>query len=151
HRDIHGHVDLRVLEWAYLNSYYQTGLKSLLDRAVLEHVELNHEMDVLQDVEKIDEIPFDFVRRRMSVVVSHPDRARVLICKGAVDEMFGVCTSVDVASGVEPFSETRRAEATRVVRELNEEGFRVVAVAHKTVRADQQVFAVADEAELVLA
>src|ERR1700682_1988103 len=69
HRNIRGEVDLRVLEYAYLNSYYQTELKTLLDRAVLAHGELEHELDVLQHAEKIDEIPFDFLRRRMSVVV----------------------------------------------------------------------------------
>jgi len=151
HRDIRGEVDLRVLEYAYLNSYYQTGLKNLLDRAVLEHAELKHELNVLQHAEKIDEIPFDFVRRRMSVVVSHPSRERVLICKGAVEEIFPLCTHVDVGESVEPFAAERREQATSVVRDLNEDGFRVVAVAHRTVAASQDVFGVQDERELVLA
>jgi Mg2+-importing ATPase len=150
HRDIYGQVDLRVLEYAYLNSYYQTGLKNLLDRAVLEHVELEHELDVLQHADKVDEIPFDFVRRRMSVVVNHPSRERVLICKGAVDETVAICSHVDVREAIEPLSETLRAQAMRVVRELNQDGFRVVAVAHRTV-ASQDVFTVADERDLVLA
>ena len=90
HRDIRGEVDLRVLENAYLNSYYQTGLKNLLDRAVLEHAELRHKLDVLQLADKVDEIPFDFLRRRMSVVVTNAARERVLICKGAVEEVFTI-------------------------------------------------------------
>ena len=151
HRDIYGALDLRVLEYAYLNSYYQTGLKNLLDRAVLEHAELEHKIDVLQHADKVDEIPFDFVRRRMSVVVSHPSRERVLICKGAVEELVAICSHVDVRETVEPLSETLRDQAMRVVRELNEDGFRVVAVAHKTMPTSQDVFSVADERDLVLA
>jgi len=151
HRDIYGQIDLRVLEYAYLNSYYRTGLKNLLDRAVLEHVELEHELDVLQHAEKVDEIPFDFVRRRMSVVVSHPSRERVLICKGAVEEIVAICGRVDVGDAGEPLSDGVRDQAMRVVRELNEDGFRVVAVAHKTVPTSQDVFSVADERDMVLA
>jgi Mg2+-importing ATPase len=151
HRDVRGDIDLRVLEYAYLNSYYQTGLKNLLDRAVLEHTELEHEVDVLQHAEKVDEIPFDFLRRRMSVVVTHPSRERVLICKGAVEEVFAICTRVDLGDEVLPFSDALCDQATAVVRELNEDGFRVVAVAHKSVSASRDVYAVADEQDLVLA
>ena len=150
HRDIRGQVDLRVLEYAYLNSYYQTGLKNLLDRAVLEHAELRHELDVLQHAEKVDEIPFDFERRRMSVVVAHPTRERILICKGAVEEVLGICTQVDIGRETLPLSPARLERAHEVVRGMNEDGFRVVAVAHKTVPASNDVYAVADEHDLVL-
>src|ERR1700730_12668498 len=151
HRNIRGDVDLRVLEYTYLNSYYQTGLKNLLDRAVLEHVELEHEIDVLQHAEKVDEIPFDFLRRRMSVVVTNPSRERVLICKGAVEEVFSICTQVDLDEHVVPLSDALRDQADAVVRALNEDGFRVVAVAHKTVPITTDIFSVADEHDLVLA
>ena len=151
HHNIRGDVDLRVLEYAYLNSYYQTGLKNLLDRAVLAHGELEHELDVLQHAEKIDEIPFDFLRRRMSVVVSSPARERVLICKGAVEEVFAICTQVDLGDQVLPFSDALCDQATAVVRVLNEDGFRVVAVAHKTVPVSKDLYSVADEQDLVLA
>jgi Mg2+-importing ATPase len=151
HRDVRGEISLPVLEYAYLNSYYQTGLKNLLDRAVLEHVELEHEIDVLQHAEKVDEIPFDFLRRRMSVVVTNPSRERVLICKGAVEEVFSICTHVDLDGQVRPFSGALRDQANAVVRALNEDGFRVVAVAHKTVPLSTDVFSVADEHDLVLA
>jgi Mg2+-importing ATPase len=151
HRNIRGEVDLRVLEYAYLNSYYQTGLKNLLDRAVLEHAELEHEIDVLQHADKVDEIPFDFLRRRMSVVVTNPSRERVLICKGAVEEIFTICADVDLGPDVVPFSAALFDQATAVVRELNEDGFRVVAVAHKTVPMSKDLYTVADEHDLVLA
>jgi Mg2+-importing ATPase len=151
HRNIRGEVDLRVLEYAYLNSYYQTGLKNLLDRAVLAHAELEHEIDVLQHAEKVDEIPFDFLRRRMSVVVSSPSRERVLICKGAVEEVFAICTQVDLGDQVLPFSDALCRQANAVVRALNEDGFRVVAVAHKPVPVSKDLYSVADEQDLVLA
>jgi Mg2+-importing ATPase len=151
HRNIKGEVDLRVLEYAYLNSYYQTGLKNLLDRAVLEHAELRHQLDVLQHADKIDEIPFDFLRRRMSVVVTSPTRGRVLICKGAVEEVFAICAQVDLGKRAVPFSDELLAQANAVVREMNEDGFRVVAVAHKTVPVSKDLYSVADEHDLVLA
>jgi Mg2+-importing ATPase len=151
HRNIRGEVDLRVLEYAYLNSYYQTGLKNLLDRAVLAHAELEHGLDVLQHAEKVDEIPFDFLRRRMSVVVTNPSRERVLICKGAVEEVFAICTQVDLGDQVLPFSDTLYTQADAVVRALNEDGFRVVAVAHNTVPVSKDLYSVADEQDLVFA
>lgn len=83
-----------VLEFAYLNSYYQTGLKNLLDVAVLEHKDVHLELDPTQNFEKVDEIPFDFQRRRMSVVVSNLHGKHVLICKGALEEILSCCTSV---------------------------------------------------------
>jgi len=136
-----GTPDLRVLELAYLNSYYQTGLKNLLDRAVLAHVELAHEFDALQHYTKVDEIPFDFTRRRMSVVVSNGDAHHALICKGAVEEMLTVCS----------LSPAREDEALALVRGLNEDGFRVVAVASKTLPVQDATYTVADERDLVLA
>ena len=151
HRDIRGEVSLPVLEYAYLNSHYQTGLKNLLDRAVLEHVELEHEIDVLQHAEKVDEIPFDFLRRRMSVVVTNPSRERVLICKGAVEEVFTFCTHVDLDGQTVTLTPALCDQANATVRALNEDGFRVVAVAHKTVPNSTDVFSVSDERDLVLA
>ena len=91
-----------MLNFAFLNSHYQTGLKNLLDRAVLDHVELQAELKLEQDYRKIDEIPFDFERRRMSVVVSERDHHHELICKGALEEVLAVCTAgaVDSDEGV---------------------------------------------------
>ena len=96
------HVNLRgedcddVLHYAYLNSYYQSGLKNLLDVAVLEHVEVRQDLRIDQSYAKIDEIPFDFVRRRMSVVVAKEQSQHVLICKGAVEELLGICTHGEI-------------------------------------------------------
>ncbi len=151
HLNLTGRSDLRVLELAYLNSYYQTGLKNLLDRAVLEHVELAHELDVLQHYTKVDEIPFDFTRRRMSVVVANGDTRHVLICKGAVEEMLTVCSGAELGGDVVALSSERQREALALVRGLNEEGFRVVAVASKTLPPQDVTYSVSDERDLVLA
>ncbi len=151
HLDLTGTSDLRVLELAYLNSYYQTGLKNLLDRAVLHHVELAHEFDVLQHYTKVDEIPFDFTRRRMSVVVSNGDSRHVVICKGAVEEMLAVCSTAELGGEIVDLSSARRLAALALVRSLNEEGFRVVAVASKTLPPQEATYSVGDERDLVLA
>ena len=151
HLNLTGRIDRRVLELAYLNSYYQTGLKNLLDRAVLEHVELAHEFDVLQHYTKVDEIPFDFTRRRMSVVVSNGDARHVVICKGAVEEMLTVASTAELGADIVELSSARRQAALSLVRGLNEEGFRVVAVASKTLPPQEATYSVGDERDLVLA
>ena len=92
HLDLRGEESDRVLEYAYLNSFHQSGLKNLLDVAVLQHVELHEKLKAEERFRKIDEIPFDFERRRMSVVLERGDEAHILICKGAVEEVFAVCT-----------------------------------------------------------
>jgi Mg2+-importing ATPase len=151
HRDVRDAISLRVLELAYLNSFYQTGLKSLLDRAVLEHVELTHELDLLQHHVKIDEIPFDLQRRRMSVIVQRRADPFLFICKGAVDEILAICTHVEDAGAVVPFDEALHAGARAVAERHNDEGFRVVAVAYKTIDSVDRAYTARDEQGLVLA
>ena len=143
-----------VLNFAFLNSYYQTGLKNLLDRAVLEHVELPTELKLKQDYRKIDELPFDFARRRMSVVVSERDEHHELVCKGAVEEVLAVCTRVRNGNGAgaqdAPLDAAMLARVQQVAHTLGEEGLRVVAVAMKELPPSQDVYSVADEAGLTL-
>ncbi|WP_421954340.1 magnesium-translocating P-type ATPase [Polaromonas sp.] len=154
HTDVLGAPSDEVLKFAFLNSHYQTGLKNLLDRAVLEHVELQTELKLEQDYRKIDEIPFDFERRRMSVVVSERDDHHELICKGAVEEMLAVCTCVrmesDSGSQEVPMDAAMLARVKEVTHALNEDGLRVVAVAMKELPASQNTYSVADEAGLTL-
>ncbi len=150
HTDVSGHESDEVLGLAYLNSYYQTGLKNLLDRAVLEHVELKTEMKLAQNYKKIDEIPFDFERRRMSVVVSERAHHHELICKGAVEEMFDACTHVRHDGQTYPLDASMQERLQQVTRELNEDGLRVVAVAMKELPPEQVVYSPADESELTL-
>jgi P-type Mg2+ transporter len=139
-----------VLEFAYLNSYYQTGLKNLLDVAVLEHVEVHRELAVATDYRKVDEVPFDFNRRRMSVVVAEQNQRHLLICKGAVEEVLSVCTRVQRGEDTEPMSEQTLARVRELTGDLNEDGLRVVAVAIKQMPIDREICGLADESELTL-
>ncbi len=139
-----------VLEYAYLNSYYQTGLKNLLDVAVLEHVEVHRELSVATAFRKVDEIPFDFNRRRMSVVVAEQDQHHLLICKGAVEEILSVCTRVQHGGATEPITSETLARMRELTADLNEEGLRVVAVAIKEMPPVREIYGQADECDLTL-
>lgn len=151
HTDAFGQVQDRVLQLAFLNSHYQTGLKNLLDVAVLEHVELRHALKVDSRFRKLDEIPFDFARRRMSVVVSEREDNHLLICKGALEEVLAVCESVETAEGIEPLTGARLDSIRAVADELNQEGLRVVAVATCELPPTRDTYGVADESRLCLA
>ena len=150
HTDVFGNDSQDVLSFAYLNSHFQTGLSNLLDRAVLEHVELQTELRLTQDYHKVDEIPFDFERRRMSVVVSERGDHHELICKGAVEEMLAVCSHVREDGRDLALDAARLARVRQTTEELNEQGLRVVAVAMKETPATQQVYSQADEQGLTL-
>lgn len=139
-----------VLELAYLNSYYQTGLKNLLDVAVLEHVEIHRELKVGSAFRKVDEIPFDFNRRRMSVVVEGRGQPHQLICKGAVEEVLAVCSHVRHGEVDEALSDELLARIRRVTGAFNAEGLRVVAVAARAMPEGRDVYSLADEQELTL-
>jgi Mg2+-importing ATPase len=152
-----GEEDDLVLALAFLNSFYQTGLKNLLDVAVLEHAELQRELAIDKAYGKVDEIPFDFTRRRMSVVVDHEHRDHQLICKGAAEEILSICKFVrddsaqlDEARVLELEAE-RRDDARALVAEMNEDGFRVVAVAYRAFPTTHGPYSVADESEMILA
>ena len=151
HVNVVGEEDDWVLALAYLNSYYQTGLKNLLDVAVLDHGELHKELEIDKAYGKVDEIPFDFSRRRMSVVVDHEHRSHQLICKGAAEEMLGVCALVRDEERVTPLDADTIADARRLVAEMNEDGFRVVGVAFRDFEPRTGAYTVADESGLTLA
>ena len=155
HMDVMGRDDDRVLRHAYLNSYYQTGLKNLIDVAVIE------KMDELAAVEaayagidsrytKVDEIPFDFERRLMSVVVADAAGKTQLITKGAVEEVLGVCTDVEYDGRVQPLTDELRRLVIERVHGFNDEGMRVIAVAQKTGPRPAGAFSTADESNMVL-
>lgn len=150
HLDISGNACERVLEYAYLNSHYQSGLKNLLDVAVLEHAELGRNLFLDHAYEKIDEMPFDFERRRLSVVVKIEDGSHRLICKGAVEEMFAVSRHYDLNGALGDLDAAHFAQAQSEVRALNEDGFRVVAVGYKKFSEPKPVYTIADESDLTL-
>jgi Mg2+-importing ATPase len=150
HLDVHGDESDQVLEYAYLNSFYQSGLKNLLDVAVLAHVELAEQLKVQAHFREIDELPFDFERRRMSVVLARSDGAHMLICKGAVEEVFAVCTRYAINDETGPLDESHFATAKEITAGLNADGFRVVAVAYKEMPPQQATYSVRDESALTL-
>ncbi len=150
HVDAWGQESDSVLEMAYLNSHYQTGLKNLLDVAVLEYADVQRKLDPARNYRKVDEIPFDFQRRRMSVVVSEREDHHELICKGAVEEILAVCTRVQHGKEAEALTAELLANIQAVTADLNEEGLRVVAVAAKEVPPAKEAYSVADESELTL-
>ena len=150
HLDIYGEENEEVLEFAFLNSFYQTGLKNLLDVAILKHIELQESLKLEHKFRKIDEIPFDFVRRRMSVVVEEENHHHELICKGAVEEILQVCTQVKVNGQILPVDAAIREQVIRLNQELNEDGLRVIAVAYKELPLDQHSYSVTDEHNLIL-
>ncbi len=151
HVDVFGEESEHVLEYAYLNSYYQTGLKNLLDVAVLEHAEVHARLRPYVKFAKVDEIPFDFQRRRMSVVVAEKDGPHILICKGAVEEVYAACNRVEQHGEAVMLEESHHAEVLAVTHEYNDDGFRVIAVAYKELPPAQTTYSVADETGLVLA
>ena len=150
HLDIGGGDSDRVLEYAYLNSFHQSGLKNLLDVAVLKHVELEGGLKAKTRYQKIDEMPFDFERRRMSVVLQRDDGAHILICKGAVEEVFAACKHYAIGGETGPLDASHFAAAQETTAKLNADGFRVVAVAYKEMPPKQTTYSVADESDLTL-
>jgi Mg2+-importing ATPase len=137
-----------VLQDAYLISHFQTGLKNILDRAVLHHQEIHGKLS-LEKYSKVDEIPFDFTRRMMSVVVEGPDGERQLLTKGAPEAVFAKCTQFESEGEVFPMEPILVGDLIEQVNDLSEDGFRVLAVATKKV-GKQTAYSKADEAELVL-
>ncbi|MFM0725987.1 magnesium-translocating P-type ATPase [Paraburkholderia strydomiana] len=150
HLDLQGNESDQVLEYAYLNSTHQSGLKNLLDVAVLKHVELHEQLKAHEQFTKIDEMPFDFERRRMSVVLARGDGAHILICKGAVEEIFSVCTRYAINGDTGVLDQSHFAAAKETTAALNSDGFRVVAVAYKEMLPEQGAYSVSDEADLTL-
>jgi Mg2+-importing ATPase len=151
HLDILGRDSEKVLQLAYLNSYYQTGLKNLLDVAVLQHAEIQEGLHVATDYRLVDEIPFDFSRRRMSVVVETPQGEELLITKGAVEEMLRITRLIDLNRQLVPLDDDMRDRAFAMAQDLNSKGFRVIAVGYRKFRLGKGAYSVADEAELIFA
>ena len=148
--DATGKESLRILKHAFLNSYFQTGLKNLIDVAIINRAEKEN-MNVLKEkYVREDEIPFDFSRRRMSVVLRDDNGKRQLITKGAVDEILSICSLIDFDGKVEELTDELREQAYKVYEENNKDGLRVLAVAQKNEIHDVNVFGVQDECNMVL-
>lgn len=147
--DIKGEEDTRVLKHAFLNSYFQTGLKGNIDEAVIARTARTELKGIEEKYEKIDEIPFDFSRRRLSVVVSDGHKKQ-LITKGAVEEILSICTMVDYKGEVSEITREIKQNILELTKELNKQGLRVVAVCQKNNINDIKNFTVKDESKMVL-
>ena len=155
HLNVDGKEDDRILRHAFLNSWHQTGLRNLLDRAVIERTQAlmdgNPELENLEKAyTKVDEIPFDFERRRMSVVVEDRSGKRQMITKGAAEEMLQVCAYTEQQGRVVPLTGEMREQVLKSVSMLNEKGLRVLGLAQRTNPSPAGVFSVEDEREMVL-
>ncbi|WP_243048098.1 magnesium-translocating P-type ATPase [Dyella sp. RRB7] len=146
HLDLYGEESDEALEYGYLNSRFQTGLKNLMDKAVLTHRDLE---EVAQHYRIVDEIPFDFQRRRMSVVLGNGDGNELLVCKGAVEEMLSICAYAQAGEEILPMTDEMRAEIKAMTRGLNEDGLRVLVVAIKRQPPAGRAYGVADESGLI--
>ena len=150
HLDFEGEESERVLEYAYLNSYHQSGLRNLLDEAVLTHADRPEHVGRIAAITKVDEIPFDFQRRRMSVVLKPNGGGHLMITKGAVEEVLAVCDQYVLGDAGGRLDPTHLEDARREMTKLNGEGFRVVAVAFKQFATPLPTYDVAAETGLTL-
>ena len=147
--DINGDEDLRVLKHAFLNSYFQTGLKGNIDEAVIKRG-LENDMSIYTEkYKKIDEIPFDFSRRMLSVVVSDGSKTQ-MITKGAVEEILNICTMVDYKGQVSPITKEIKENIRKISKKLNEDGLRVIAVCQKNDLDAYKTFDVSLEKNMIL-
>ena len=153
--DIHGDLDLTVLRRAYLNSYFQTGLKNLMDRAIIKRTEKEaKEHSLLQNLDqtfqKIDELPFDFERRRMSVIVKDDEGTVSMVTKGALEEMLTISSRVEYHGEITPLTDAIRAEILAEVGQLNKQGLRVLGIGYKTDIQEGYSYTVKDEKDMIL-
>ena len=147
--DINGDEDIRVLKHAFLNAYFQTGLKGNIDEAVIKRGLENNLEELQTKYKKIDEVPFDFSRRRLSVIVSDGEKEQ-MITKGAVEEILNICSMVDYKGQVSPITKDIKENIRKISKNLNEQGLRVVAVCQKNDINGISHFSVSDERNMVL-
>ena len=147
--DINGQEDLRILKHAFLNSYFQTGIRGNIDEAVVNRAFENNMQEYTEKYKLVDEIPFDFSRRRLSVIVTDGTK-RQLITKGAVEEILSICTMVDYKGSISPITNKIKENIKEISRNLNKDGLRVIAVCQKNEIPDTDHFSVDDEKNMVL-
>lgn len=155
HLNVNGEDDTRVLRHAYLNSYFQTGYKNLMDLAIIHKTEEEEAadpklLDLSENYVKVDEIPFDFTRRRLTTVVQDKNGKTQMVTKGAVEEMLSICSFAECDGTVQVLTETVRKRILQTVGGLNDKGFRVLAIAQKSNPSPAGAFGVKDESEMVL-
>jgi len=149
HVNIFGLEDEKLINYAYLNSYYQTGFKNLIDEAIINHDRALNERRA-KEYKKVDELPFDFKRRRMSIVAEEPNGDHILICKGAVEEVMSQCKDVLDGNKIISLGAFHKTNKDDLVDQMNREGFRLIALAIKRLPPSRQVYTSADEHGMTL-
>lgn len=152
HLDVSGCNDNKVLQLAWLNSFHQSGMRNLMDQAVIKFSRGKPEIEALRNFNKVDELPFDFIRRRLSIVVKDAQQQQHLICKGAVEEMLSICTHVREGDDIYPLDAARRATLQALATQYNEDGFRVLLLATRElgVQVSPVPLNIDDERDLVV-
>lgn len=155
HLNVNGEDDTRVLRHAYLNSYFQTGYKNLMDLAIIRKTEEaeaedSRLVDLSENYVKVDEIPFDFTRRRLTTVVQDRSGKTQMVTKGAVEEMLSICAFAECDGKVRPLTDEVRGRILQTVDSLNDKGFRVLAIAQKSNPSPVGTFGAQDECDMVL-
>lgn len=155
HLNVNGEDDTRVLRHAYLNSYFQTGYKNLMDLAIIHKTEEEEAadsrlIDLSENYVKVDEIPFDFTRRRLTTVVQDKNGKTQMVTKGAMEEMLSICAFAECDGGVKPLTDDVRYRILETVNNLNDKGFRVLVIAQKSNPSPVGAFGVKDECDMVL-
>ncbi|MFZ2205275.1 MAG: magnesium-translocating P-type ATPase [Candidatus Magasanikiibacteriota bacterium] len=148
HLDINGKESVEALHCAFINSYFQTGLNDIIDDAILKHEEAKEKLEIV-NYQKVDEIPFDYNRRKMSVIVSNNKDKNLFVCKGAVEEILDSCSGVLVDNKVVSLSSFSEDKKIQIEKELNKDGFRVIAIAYKEVDKDKKIFTSDHENDLI--
>jgi len=152
--DTNGLDSFRVLEYGFLNSYFQSGLKNMLDKAILDHGQIEHQLNIEKDFKKIDEIPFDFLRKRLTVVVSRKTSGSksesLLICKGSVEQLLDICSNLEENGIILPKLAEKTQQIIQLANKLSAEGFRVIGVAYKKLPPMERLFSVQDECDFIL-
>ena len=147
--DINGDEDIRILKHAFLNSYFQTGLRGNIDEAVVDRALKNGMQEYTEKYKLVDEIPFDFTRRRLSVIVTDGTKKQ-MITKGAVEEILELCSLVDYKGKVSPITNKIEENIKQISKNLNKDGLRVIAVCQKNDIRDTNIFDINDEKDMVL-
>lgn len=147
--DIKGQEDMNVLKHVYLNSYFQTGLKGNIDEAIIARGEKEGIKEIAKEYKKIDEIPFDFSRRRLSIVVTDGQKEK-LITKGAIEEILNICTKVEYKGEITNLTEEIKTNIKNIAKNLNEQGLRVLGICEKTDIKEIKHFEVKHEKDMIL-
>ena len=147
--DVTGKEDLSILEYAYLNSYYGTGMKNLVDRAIISYGDEHDIKNKIDKYIKVDEIPFDYTRKRMSVVVEQKNEAHRMITKGALEEILKICTKVKLDDKVQEITEEMKVRIQENAKAMAQQGMQVIALSSKREYRGKNIFDVSDESNMI--